>query len=143
MVGTVRTIGTIGAFRTLRALNAFDAFNALYPVGKLRAFYARTGCLFLLARRLIPAPCGLTLAVCSVTVEGVSQSLIVRVLRDVPDQALVGTLHRLVCWIRIRERCRRAQDHRHAGCTNKFFHEFLSTPVLSYSRPILALVSTG
>ena len=125
-IGTIRTIGairairTIGTIRTIGALNPFNAFDG-DPVGKRRALCVRTE--FLPARCLIPAPCGLTLAVCSVTVESVSQSLIVRVLRDVPDQALVGTLHRLVCWIRIREHGRRAQSRRHADYADKCFHE--------------------
>ena len=131
----MRTIGTVGTIRSIRpvgtigTINPFSSFDTL---GALRVFGARNdfsgarraaGRLFLLSGRVIRALFLLTPGILEQMLARILQSPGLRVLRAVLRVLFHRICQRYSRGIRIRERCRRAQNHRNAGYADKSFHE--------------------
>ena len=136
----MRTIGTVGTIRSIRpvgsvgTINSFDSFDTL---GALRTFGARhgfsgarsaAGRFLLLPGRVIRALFLLTPGILEQMLARILQSPGLRVLRAVLRVLFYRICQRYPRGIRIRERCRRAQDHRHAGHADEFFHASLPVP---------------
>jgi hypothetical protein len=62
----------------------------------------------------------------------ISQTAVIRVLCAVSRYRFRRICQRYSCRIRIRERCRRAHKHDCAGYADKFLHEILPTPLISF-----------
>ena len=133
-VGTIRSIRPVGTIGTIGTINPFDSFDTL---GTLRAFGARHG--FSGARRaagqLLLLP-GRVIRTLFLLTPGILEQMLARILQS-PSlwvlRAVLRVLFYRICQrysrrIRIRERCRRAENHRHAGHSDKFFHESLPVP---------------
>src|SRR3989475_396697 len=136
----MRTIGTVGTIRSIRpvgSIGTINPFNSFDTLGALRAFGARNdfsgacraaGRLLLLPGRVIRALFLLTPGILEQMLARILQSPGLGVLRAVLRVLFYRICQRYPRRIRIRERCRRAQDHRHAGYTDKSFHESLPVP---------------
>ena len=120
----MRTIGTVGTIRSIRPVGTINPFDSFDTLGVLRALGARhdfsgarraAGRLFLLSGRVIRALFLLTPGILEQMLARILQSPGLRVLRAVLRVLFHRICQRYSRGIRIRERCRRAQNHRHAG----------------------------
>jgi len=128
----MRTIGTVGTIRSIRPVGTINPFDSFDTLGVLRALGARhdfsgarraAGRLFLLSGRVIRALFLLTPGILEQMLARILQSPGLRVLRAVLRVLFHRICQRYSRGIRIRERCRRAQNHRNAGYADKSFHE--------------------
>ena len=131
----MRTIGTVGTIRSIRpvgSIGTINPFNSFDTLGALRAFGARNdfsgacraaGRFLLLPGRVIRALFLLTPGILEQMLARILQSPGLRVLRAVLRVLFHRICQRYSRGIRIRERCRRAQNHRNAGYADKSFHE--------------------
>ena len=120
----MRTIGTVGTIRSIRPVGTINPFDSFDTLGVLRALGARNdfsgarraaGRLLLLPGRVIRALFLLTPGILEQMLARILQSPGLRVLRAVLRVLFHRICQRYSRGIRIRERCRRAQNHRHAG----------------------------
>ena len=120
----MRTIGTVGTIRSIRPVGTINPFDSFDTLGVLRALGARhdfsgarraAGRLLLLPGRVIRALFLLTPGILEQMLARILQSPGLRVLRAVLRVLFHRICQRYSRGIRIRERCRRAQNHRHAG----------------------------